>query len=117
MNIYEINEAILQCVDPETGEVDDHALIALQIMRDAKIENVALWIKNLKSDISDLKVEEKTLAERRRRKENKVERLRKYLEFALAGQRFETPKCVVSFRKSHKVEVSDLWTVPEDFLR
>ena len=44
MTIFEIDEAILECVDLETGEIiDAERLDALQMERDKKIENVALW--------------------------------------------------------------------------
>ena len=41
-SIYEIDQAIMACVDPETGEIlDMEALEQLQIDRTQKAENVA----------------------------------------------------------------------------
>ena len=48
MRLYEIDEAILSCIDTDTGEIlDADKLNALQIEREEKLENVALWIKKL----------------------------------------------------------------------
>ena len=56
--LYEIDKAILECVDAETGEIiDDKALEELELARDNKIENIACWIKNLKADAESYKKE------------------------------------------------------------
>lgn len=56
MTLYEINNAILECVDMETGEIiDSDKLSELQIALDEKIENVALWIKDLKAEAEAIK--------------------------------------------------------------
>ena len=49
MKLYEIDEAILNCIDLETGEIiDTEQLDKLTMEREAKLENVACWIKELK---------------------------------------------------------------------
>lgn len=117
MTIYQIDEAILGCIDSETGEVNEDMLGELMIQREQKIENIACWIKNLISDAKALKDEKKALDERIKAKENRAESLKKYLESILEGQKFETPKCAVSFRKSQSVNISDLSAIPTEFLR
>ena len=108
MTIYEINEEILNCIDLETGEIIDiDRLNDLQLERDAKIENVACWIKELKAEAEAIKAEKLALAERQRVAENKAESLKKWLAFALNGEKFKTAKCSVSFRKTESVEVTD----------
>ena len=108
MTIYEINEEILNCIDLETGEIIDiDRLNDLQLERDAKIENVACWIKELKAEAEAIKTEKQTLAERQRVAENKAESLKKWLAYALQGEKFKTAKCSVSFRKSEVVEITD----------
>ena len=108
MTLYEIEQAILECCDMETGEVIDPAkLDALQMERTAKLEGVALWIKNLEADIAAYKAEMASFAERRKVAENKLDGLKRYLTQALGGQKFQTPKCAVSFRKSVAVEIAD----------
>lgn len=108
MNIYEIEQSILALVDPETGEITDfEALDNLTMARDEKIENVAMWIKNLNAEGKAIREEEKNLAERRRAAENKCESLQKYLEQALCGEKFSTPKVAISYRKSTAVNIAD----------
>ena len=112
MTLYEIDksiEALVNAVDPDTGEitVDNEALDALLMERDAKVENIACCIKNLTADAKALKEEETVLSYRRKTTEKKVERLKDYLTYALQGEKFQTAKCAVSFRKSSAVEVDD----------
>ena len=109
MKLYEIENAIMECIDLETGEViDTERLDALQMERDAKIENVALWIKDLKAEAEAIKAEKMALAERQIVAENKAESLKKWLAYALDGQKFSTARCAVSFRNTEKVEISDV---------
>ena len=108
MTIYEIDQAIMNCVDAETGEIiDTEQLDKLQMERDTKLENVACWIKALKAEAEALKNEKQALAERQRVAENKAESLKNWLASALQGEKFKTPKCAISFRKSEAVEVTD----------
>lgn len=108
MNIYEIDKQIMECVDTETGEIIDiEKLAELQMEREAKIESVALWVKNITASAQNIREEEKSLAERRKVLENKAERLKAYLADALGGDKFETAKCSLSFRSSASVQVDD----------
>ena len=108
MKLYEIDNAILDCIDLETGEViDTEKLDALQMKRDAKIENVACWIKDLMAEANAIKADKQKLAERQKVAENKAESLKKWLAYALGGQKFITAKCAVSFRNTESVEVTE----------
>ena len=108
MKLYEIDNAILECIDMETGEIiDSEKLDALNMERDAKIENVVLWIKDLKAEAEAIKAEKLALAERQKVAENKVESLKKWVAYALGGQKFSTAKCAVSFRNTESVEVTE----------
>lgn len=107
MTIYEIDNAILGCIDTDTGEIIDmDALEALEMERDSKIENVALWIKDLKAEAEAIKAEKQNLEKRQKAAENKAEQLKKYLEYALNGEKFKTAKCSISYRKSVSVDVN-----------
>lgn len=113
MTLYEIDAAIMTAIahgiDPETGEITNlDELMGLQMDRDRKIENIACLVKNLKADVKAMKEEAQTLTDRRRVVENKVARLEAVLDEALDGQKFQTPRCVVSFRNTKAVEVEDL---------
>lgn len=106
--LYDIETAILNCIDEETGEIFDfQQLEELQMERDAKIENIALYIKDLEADAKAIKAEEYALAERRKAKENRSARLREYLAQTLDGAKFETARVQLSFRASTKCEITD----------
>lgn len=107
MTLYEIEESIMACFDPETGELADvDAFEALQIERTQKIENIACWIKDLTADAAAIREEEKSLADRRRSMENKAENLKNYLSRFLGdGEKYSSARCALSWRKSTKVEV------------
>ena len=108
MSLYEIDRSILALVDPETGEIlDVDALEQLQMERETKLENVACWIKNMSAESAAIRQEEMNLAERRKYLERKIDRLKKYLADALNGEKFQTAKCSVTFRKVSKVEITD----------
>lgn len=116
--LYEIDEAILACIDQETGEIiDGEKLDALQIEREEKLESVALWIKDLKAEAEALKAEKQAFAERQKAAESKAESLKKWLADALAGEKFKTTKVAVSFRKTQSVQVSDIWELDEKFVK
>ena len=107
MTIYEIDQAIMKCVDLETGEIiDTEQLDKLQMERDTKLENVACWIKELKAEAEAIKAEKQILANRQKVAENKAESLKKYLAYALDGKKFSTAKCAVSFSTTESVEVT-----------
>lgn len=117
MKLYEIDQAIMGLVD-ETGEIIDiEAFDSLQMERDAKIENIALYIKDLRAEAEALKAEKIAFAERQKVAEKKVESLKNYLAYALKGQAFKSTKAVVSFRKTQQVDVPDIYALDENFLR
>lgn len=118
MTLYEIDQGILGCIDPETGEIADFEKFdELSMEREAKLENVALWIKNLKAEAEALKAEKQAFADRQKAAENKAESLKRYLEYALAGEAFKTTKVAVSFRKTTSVEVDNVYDLPNWYVR
>ena len=107
MTLYQIDaniEALLQgfeLVDTETGEIiGAEALDALQMARDDKIENTGLYIKNQTVLIEAMKKEEKAIADRRKAYEGQLEKLKAYLGESLGGEKFETAKVNIFFRKN-----------------
>lgn len=117
-NLYEIDQAILDCIDTETGEVLDYErLTGLQMQRDKKVEAVACWIKNLVADAAAYKAEKEAFAEREKAASKKAERLKEWLATALEGQKFSSSRCAVNFRKSETVEVDDVKRIPANLLR
>ena len=108
MKLYEIDQKIMQLVDKETGELLDYeAFEQLQMEREGKIENMACWYKELAAMANAIRKEEVALAERRKVIENKADSLKEYLGRILNGEKFQSAKCAVSFRKSTSVSVED----------
>lgn len=117
MKSYEIDEQIQNCFDDETGEVlDEKRLDELTLERDEKIENVVLYIKDLRAEADALKNEERTLAKRRRSAEHKAESLKNWVFMALEGDKFKTSRCSVSYRHSRAVEVPDIMKLSPDYI-
>lgn len=93
MTLYEIDSAIMDCVDEETGEVIDlEKLEALNIERDKKVEGIALAVKNYAAEAKAIKEEEGILAKRRRSCENAAQRCKDYLSHALNGEKLKTAR-------------------------
>lgn len=108
MKLYEIDQAILALVDPETGEILDYEAFAeLKLAREEKVEGMALWCKNLDAEAAAIKAEENALAERRKPLERKSANLKKYITEILAGDKFTTARVACTFRKSKSVEIQD----------
>lgn len=108
MSIYDIDGAIIKLVDADTGEItDEESFDALQMERSKKIENTGLYYKNLVAEAKAIKDEEKVLSERRKAVENKAERIKNLLVYALKGQKFESPRLRCSYRKAKSVQVDD----------
>lgn len=124
-SLYEIDSQIENIVekfagafDEVTGEIIDEELYTnsqkeldnLEIAQNEKIENIACYIKNLHSDVFAIENEIKTLSQRKKVKENQLKRIKEYLANFLKFKgikKIETPKAVLSFRKSEQLEITD----------
>ena len=125
--LYEIDQAILDCVDLETGEIlDGEKLTALQMEREAKLEGVALWVKDLKAEAEAVKAEADKLSARKKALDNKVVALKQWLLYALNGEKLKTARCNVYQTHNTRLAVANeqeliefLKTIerPERFLR
>lgn len=121
MNLYQIKEeiknAVDECIDMETGEIINPELLDnLNEKLNIKRENIALYIKNLTCDSKAIDEEIKNLTARKKSINNKVDWLKQYLANDLQGNKFETAKVVVSFRKSKSVEINPDAEIPNEFL-
>ena len=125
MTLYEIDkrieDAMERAVDPETGEIiSDEAMAELEQLdmdRGEKIENTAMYYKNLMSDADQLKEEAKKLSDRARSAENRAEALKNYLSFSLNGQPFKKGTVAISYRKGISVQIDDVQELPAEYLR
>lgn len=115
-----IEKAFNDAVDPETGEIIDESKLeeidALNMKRDAKIEGVGLYYKDIKAEAEMVKAEADNLAKRYKALENKAEGIKTYLSKAVNGEKFKTPKLSISFRKSTSTHVIDQELIPMEYL-
>ena len=127
-SLYEIDQAILDCCDMETGEIiDPEKLTALQMERDRKLEGVALWVKDLNYEAQMVKEEADKLTARKKSLDNKITSLKAWLLWALGGEKLKTPRCNVYQTHNTKLNVIDEQSVinyiqthyrePEQFLK
>ena len=115
--LYEIDSEILNCIDQETGEIlDEERLSQLEMERDTKIENVALWYRNLLSDAEQYKAEKKRFEQLERSSLAKAGNLKEWLTYALQGNKFKTTRVNISYRKSDSVKINNAALVPEKYL-
>lgn len=115
--LYELTSALAEFdfdIDEETGEIlNAEELDALEIERDEKIENIALWIKNLTSDAEAYKKEKDNFAKKEQAAKKKVESLKEYLRWNLDGEKFKTDRVTISWRRSEAVEVINQEKIPK----
>jgi len=117
MKLYEIDEALEKCFDPETGEiVDEEAFNALLEEKDKKIEGVMCIVKNRAALIAELKAEKKRITDRITSLENRNEGTIGFLDHVLAGHSFETAKGRCSYRKSQAVNILDVAKIPKKYV-
>lgn len=117
--LYEINKEIENFefeIDEETGEIlNADKLQALEIEQRDKIENLCLWVKNLRAEAAAYKAEKDNFADRQKSAENKAKSLEKFIQATLAGEKFKTDKVAVSYRKSEAVELGEEIHVPSKY--
>lgn len=124
MNLYWVDNAIYKLydefVDPDTGEITDPDAFAeryaeLEISREEIIENTLLLYKNCVSDAEAIAAEIKTLKARQAALEKRADRLKADASDALGGEKFQTAKVAVSWRKSTAAEVDES-LCPEEYI-
>lgn len=125
MTLYEIDANIKAVIEngfvaDEDGVItfDETDLDTLQAELETKLENIALYIKNTEAEADAIRQEEKALAERRKAKENKVDRLKQYMLGYIEQQgwkKFETPRVLAKVTKGESVEV-DMDKLPEQYM-
>lgn len=136
-NLYDIDKRLVALIDSgfdidsgecyQTQEELDKAIDECGLELDTKIENIGCFIKNLASDIEQLKKEEENLKARRQATEKKMESLKKYISGYLsavypndsdrAKWKFKTPKVVLGYRRSTTVEVPSLENLDKKFIK
>lgn len=126
MNLYWVNNAIYKLydefVDPDTGEISDPdefaaRYAALDISREEIIENTLLMYKNCIADAAAIADEIKVLKERKDALERKAERFKTDAADALGGEKFQTAKVAVTWRKSTIATSDDESIAPDEYMK
>lgn len=115
MKLYEIKDLYIKFADMvESGEIAEDTIADTLESIDGefedKVDNIACLIKTWLAEAEAIKSEEARLKERRERKERQAENLKAYLSVTmlfLGKAKIETPRNVVSFRKSTSLQISD----------
>lgn len=106
MKLYELTGAMknFELEVDENGEVTNIAeLEELQMNWHDKCENLCLYIKNLKAELEAVKGEKKAFDYRAKVLQNKINNSLDYLQSNLGGEKFETPRAKVQYRKTETV--------------
>lgn len=124
MTLYELSEAMRNFelrIDEETGEIlNAEELDLLVLDHELKLKNCVWWYKNKKAEAEALKAEKTKLAKRQQTAERQAEWMKNYIDMDLDGKPFKPEDDVtvnVSYRKSKTVECSNIFDVPDDYLR
>lgn len=137
MSLFEIDSNIRDLLDALLIESDDDGVIDAEIddsiferiaelneARDAKIENIALYIKECDAESKALKAEADKLKKRADAAKRKSERLRDYLSMSLLDGvsmddkvEFNSTRCKITFRSSKTVVVPDIEKLDSRFIK
>ena len=113
MNLYEIQNEILECVDEDGEIIDFERLDELTCAFDVKVGNIARWIVNLTAEEKAYKERKELFSKREISARNARERLKNYLSGVLNGREWRDYDVRISFRKSQSVDV--FGEVPEEY--
>ena len=131
MTLYDIDAQIAaledaaeddMLIDAETGELISvsQALDALRMEREAKLENVACWVKNLCAEAAAIRKEEEELIKRRKAAETKAANLKAWLMAAMTREdgttdKLKTGRVMVSVKKNPPSTVVDDDLLPSTY--
>lgn len=125
-SVYELDAKISSCIqldEEHVVSVDDGEILnlqqfeALQMERDAKIEGLACYIKNKNAEAEAIYAEIDVLSQRAAIIKKEAERCKSYLAGALYGEKFETSRCKISWRKSEICNVLSMEAIPDEYKR
>ena len=109
-------------IDAETGELISvsQALDALRMEREAKLENVACWVKNLSAEADAIREEENRLIKRRKAAETKAANLKAWLLAAMTREdgttdKLKTGRVMVSVKRNPPSTVVDDALLPSTY--
>lgn len=131
MTLYDIDAQIAaldgaaeddMLIDEETGELISvsQALDALRMEREAKLENVACWVKNLSAEADAIREEESRLMKRRKAAETKAANLKAWLLASMTREdgttdKLKTGRVAISVKRNPPSTVVDDALLPSSY--
>ena len=130
--LYKINEElqrlldgeIEEYIDTETGEVDvlgiQNRIKDLQLAQEDETEQLALYVKNLRAQSSQIEAEINALKTRNNSKKRRIESISRLLLQTLqtsGKRRYETARVALGLRESESVEITDIGKITTPYLR
>jgi len=122
MKLYQINQQLENIIESvsDTGEISteiEKQIESLELQRKEKIQNIALLYKNLSAFADALSDEIKSLSDRKKIVQNKIEFLKNYLCNNLyENEKFSESNFALSWRKSESVEIDPILFNEKKFL-
>lgn len=110
----EIEEILETHCDPETGELSEEGeklFDAKSIDRNTKLESTGLFVKREYMLLEALTKEKKEIEKAIKRHNRKVQSCKNILHFNLNGDKFETEKVRIGYRKSKALIYPELFNV------
>lgn len=118
MTLYDIDESIAALIDPDTGEITDYdALDALTMAREDKIKQIIFALRNAEAEAEVIQCEIDRLDDKLKTAERGVESVKRYLEYALKGEKYKDATTSIYYRETEAVVVAEGATLPEEYLR
>lgn len=116
---YEELQAMLEVAETdEDMEAIQNTLDMLDCSIDEKIENTAMFIRNIKGDIQAFKDEAKRLSAKAKTLENMTERLKNNIDHVMKENQLTEKKVGLFkcyYKKSETVEIDNLDALPDEF--
>lgn len=116
----EIEEILNHCVDPETGEITEEGMLALETLElqlKEKALAVAAYIKGELAEGEAVQQQADRLRDRAQRHKKRAESLKKYLQTHIdPGMKFSDDKSQIGWTTTTAVEITDYHRLPNLFL-
>ena len=119
MKLYEITQYINEMEDETDEQMKQDMIETLTQELQEKNTNIIKVVRNFETNIMIIEDEIKRLQELKRRKNNNIKSLKKYVLAALDSigmKKVETPLGTVSVRNSKKVVIEDINKLPAEFV-
>lgn len=117
-SIYQINEEILGCFDPDTGElIDEETLTRLMNERDDVIRQMLNHQRNIQAHIENLTAERDTFNALIDAAKNRLVHIREAIENALGGEKYSDGRVSVYYQPSKTVIIDDEKALAPEFTR